>query len=134
MKSNATYNHLIEEAEGFLSIAQKEYEKGKKSSNDKIIRQGAEKAWNASVQATKALAAISGKSIPRSFNAQLQFLRQFEKRKINGLNGYPLLSRMFKSFASSMHGECFYHGEYNLPELNTDFEDVKQYIEIIKNL
>jgi hypothetical protein len=45
-----------------------------------------------------------------------------------------LLSSMFKAFASRMHGECFYHGEYNIPELKTDFEDVEQYIRIIKNI
>ena len=134
MKSNATYNHLIKEAEGFLSLAQKEYEKGKKSSNDKIIRQGAEKAWNAAVQATKARAAKMGKKTPRSYNSQFLMLRQIENENQPALNGFPVLSSMFRGFARGLHGECFYHGEYKTDELNFDFEDVKQYIDIIKKL
>lgn len=131
MKSNATYNHLIKEAEGFLSLAQKEYEKGKKSSDDKIIRQGAEKAWNAAVQATKALALKTDKTVPRSYKAQYLFLYEFEKKHNGTLNGYPL-SRLFKLFSSGLHGECFYHGEYEFFELDHDFEEVTKFIDIIK--
>lgn len=132
MKPNGTYNKLIKEADAFFNIALKEYKQGKKEKDDKTIRQGAEKAWNAAVQATKALAVKSGKNVPRSFSAQLLFLMELEKRKIEKLNGFRLLSPLFKLFAKGLHGECFYHGEYNLHELETDFEDVKQFIDIIK--
>jgi hypothetical protein len=134
MKPNRTYHKLINEADAFFNIALKEYKQGKKKKEDKTIRQGAEKAWNAAVQATKALAVKSGKTVPRSFNAQFRFLMELEKDKISSLNGFSLLSLSFKSFASRLHGECFYHGEYNIPELETDFEDVKQYIHLIKNI
>ena len=131
MKNNTTYNHLIKEAEGFLSLAQKEYKKGKKNSNDKIIRQGAEKAWNATVQATKALAAKTGKPIPRSYNSLKLLLKETEKKNNRTLNGYPLMLA-FLSFARGLHGECFYHGEYELDELDNDFEEVINFIDIIK--
>ena len=134
MKNNTTYNKLLSEADDFFAIARKEYAAGKKNNNDKGIRQGAEKAWNASVQATKALAARRGEKIPRSYNAQFLLLRQIEKENQPALNGFPVLSSMFSVFAKGLHGECFYHGEYTLEELNFNFEDVKRYIEIIKHL
>ena len=134
MKINTTYNKLLSEAEDFFTIARKEYAMGKKSNNDIHIRQGAEKAWNASVQATKALAASRGEKIPRSYNSQFLLLRQIEKENQPALNGFPVLSSMFRGFASCLHGECFYHGEYKTDELDFDFEDVKRYIEIIKLL
>jgi DNA mismatch repair ATPase MutS len=134
MKPNGTYNKLIKEADNFFNIALKEYRKGKKEKNDRAIRQGAEKAWNAAVQATKALVVKNGKNIPRGFNAQLMMLREFAKKQHTIINGYPLLSSMYLRFASRMHGEYFYHGEYSIDELNFDFDDVKQYIRIIKNI
>ncbi|MBI2968604.1 MAG: hypothetical protein HYY40_12445 [Bacteroidetes bacterium] len=134
MKHNGTYNKLIKEAETFYTLALKEYNTGKRKKDDKTIRQGAEKAWNAAVQATKALAIKSGKNIPRSFNAQLLRIREIEKDKKSIINGYPLLSNMFSNFASRLHGNCFYHGEYRTDELDIHIEDVKQYIHIIKNI
>ena len=131
MKSNATYNHLIKEAEGFLSLAQKEYEKGKKSSNDKTIRQGAEKAWNAAVQATLALAANAERRVPRSYKAQLLFLSEFQKKNNGVINGYSL-TNAFGLFAGKLHGDCFYYGEYELYELDLNFEEVTNFIDIIK--
>jgi len=38
----------------------------------------------------------------------------------------------FLSFARGLHGECFYHGEYELDELDNDFEEVINFIDIIK--
>lgn len=134
MKNNTTYKKLMSEAEDFFAIARKEYAAGKKNNNDKCIRQGAEKAWNASIQATKALAARRGEKIPRSYNSQFLLLRQIEKENQPALNGFPVLSSMFRGFARGLHGECFYHGEYKTDELNFDFVDVKRYIEIIKLL
>jgi hypothetical protein len=135
MEPNRTYNKLIKDADVFFNVAMKEYKKGisaltngKKEKGDKIIRQAAEKAWNAAVQAVKALAVSNGKKIPRNFNAQKIFLIDMEKN--NGtLNGYPFYA-VFKGFASQLHGECFYHGEYQPDE--HDFKDVKRFINEIK--
>ncbi|MBW8060782.1 MAG: hypothetical protein FVQ78_10830 [Solirubrobacterales bacterium] len=122
----------MSEADDFFAIARKEYAVGKKKKLDKSIRQGAEKAWNASVQATKALAIkIKGK-IPRSYNAQRQFLYELRKHNQNKINGYLLTA--FKGFASRLHGECFYHGEYDFQDLEQDFEEVKHYIDEIKKM
>ena len=77
MKPNRTYHKLINEADAFFNIALKEYKQGKKEKDDKTIRQGAEKAWNAAVQATLALAVRKSKSLPRSYKAQFIFLNEF---------------------------------------------------------
>ena len=130
MKTNVTYRKYLTEADCFFAIAQREYEAGKKENNDKSIRQGAEKAWNASVQATKAIALKMTGKIPRSYNAQWQFLNDLIKK--NTTNGYLLMA--FKEFAKGLHGECFYHGEYELNEMNNDFEQVKHFIDEIKKI
>jgi hypothetical protein len=61
-------------------------------------------------------------------------LREIEKNEHGAMNGYPFLSNMFGHFAKTLHGNCFYHGEYRTDELDIHIEDVKQYIHIIKNL
>jgi len=132
MKPNGTYHKLINEADAFFNIALKEYKKGKKEKDDKTIRQGAEKAWNAAVQATLALAVRKSKSLPRSYKAQFIFLNEFcnkNKAKINGSK----LDLNFSAFAKFLHGECFYFGNYELFELDVYFNRVAQYIDIIKN-
>lgn len=123
----------MNEAEDFLRVAQREYKRGKEKENETKIRQSAEKAWNASFQATKALAAKMGKRIPRSYNAQIQFLSQIERENPDISNGYPF-SVVFRAFASRLHGECFYHGDYVIDELDLDFGSVRRYIKVIKNL
>jgi len=47
--------HYVSEARKFLEAALMEFERGEKERSDVIIRDAAEKAWNAVLQATNAL-------------------------------------------------------------------------------
>lgn len=51
---------FLEEARKFLDAAFREFEKGVKEGKDEEIRDAAEKAWNATIQATTALLLTKG--------------------------------------------------------------------------
>jgi len=60
--SEERLSYYVSEAKKFLEAALIEFERGEKEKSDVIIRDAAEKAWNAVLQATNAL--LIGRGFP----------------------------------------------------------------------
>lgn len=123
---------LIKEAEEFATAAEKEFNEAIKESDEIQIRDSAEKAWNAIVQATNALIiAFTGKT-PMSHYERRVMLRELEKTNIE-VKKLGFRDRYMARY-KILHGETFYEGIIDIEELKVEFERVHSYIEDIKKL
>lgn len=57
---SSSIRHLLNESRKFLNLAFEEFKRGLDEGRDEIIRDTAEKSWNAIVQATTALLLFKG--------------------------------------------------------------------------
>ncbi len=95
---------LIEIAEDFLALARQEAEEGYRRKDERRVRDAAEKAWNAVVQATDHAMRSRGRIPepgPDAHVARHEFLEAIGRRD---------LSKELSYFADRLHGECFYKG------------------------
>jgi len=125
---------FLEEARKFLDAAFREFEKGVKEGRDEVIRDAAEKAWNATIQATTALLLAKGFSEEevktyRQKRLTLEDLsiKDEEVRRL-GL-GDRFMTREYR-----LHIRCFYDGEYTVDAIREELEKSKQYIDDIAKL
>ncbi len=111
-------NHYLKQAKNFLEAAEREFKEGKAKNDLVKIRDAAEKAWNATVQATNGLFLKKGEPIPKS-----------NMRRREGLEKVaPELRREFDSKAHSLHAQCFYDGICPLDIIEADIKKVGDYI------
>ncbi len=105
---------------------------GKRDSDPLKVRDAAEKAWNAVVQATNALLAKRNFPLPQSHIERRRTLGELERQdpEVRELG----LRDRFMARAQSLHEECFYEGYCPVEILERDLEKVKEYIEDIKRL
>lgn len=115
-------NHYLKQAKKFLEAAEREFKEGKERNDLVKIRDAAEKAWNATVQATNGLFFKKGEAIPKSNIARRKGLRKVA----------PELRREFDSKAHSLHAECFYDGVCDLGIVEEDIKNVGDYIKLIE--
>jgi len=121
---------LIEEAEAFAKAAEKEFSEAVGKGDKILIRDAAEKAWNAVVQATNALIlALKGKT-PMSHYERRVMLRELERR-FPEVKNLALRDRYMARY-KVLHGEALYEGIIDVEELKVEFEKVHMYIEDIK--
>ena len=95
---------LLEMARSFLAAARTELEEGLTSNDYVKVRDAAEKAWNAVVQATDHAMRMQGRvPLPGrdAHVARRNFLEQIGQRD---------LSREYTYFAERLHGDLFYTG------------------------
>ena len=71
----------LDQAKSFHQEAMKEFERGKRISDATVIRDAAEKAWGAIVQATNELFEKRGISPPRSHHERRRRLEELEKKR-----------------------------------------------------
>lgn len=130
MKTKIT--ELLQDADFLVEKAIEEFNDAI-DKNDKLrIRDAAEKAWNAIVQATNALILKLADKLPTSHYERRVLLRELEN-KIKEIRDLGLKDRYMARYRI-LHGETFYEGIIDIEELKSEFEKVKEYIDIVKNI
>jgi len=125
---------FLDDARKFLDAAHTEFEKGVKEGRDEAIRDAAEKAWNATIQATTALLLAKG------FNEEeVKTYRQkrltLEELSIKDEEVKRLgLGDRFMAREYILHVRCFYDGEYTIDAIREELDKTKQYIDDIAKL
>lgn len=123
---------LIKMAEDFYSRAFIEFYDALSRGDILAIRDSAEKAWNAVVQAVNALLLERTSRIPSSHFERRKMLREIEMKDSN-IGKLGILDRYMARY-KVLHGETFYEGIIDVEQLKTEIEKVKILIEDIKLL
>jgi hypothetical protein len=120
----------LNEAWSFLKAAEEEFAEAKE---DPVrIRDAAEKAWNAVVQATDALIyALTGVRVMSHYERRMA-LRDIEKRRVD-VKKLGLRDRYMARY-KILHGETFYEGIVDVEEVKVEFEKVEEYIKDVEKL
>ena len=101
--------------------------------NDVIgVRDSAEKAWNAVVQAINALLLHYMSVMPRSHFERRKMLRELE-RSVREVGELGLSDRYMARF-KVLHGETFYEGIIDAEQLKDEMVKVKKIIEDVEKL
>lgn len=121
---------LLKDSYQFYREATKEPEDGIRERNTVKLRDAAEKAWNATVQAANAMALRYVGLIPRSHYERRSALWEVEKR-------VPELARLgiydrYAARSRLLHGEIFYEGVLDPDILKVEIEKVSEFIEIAR--
>ena len=118
---------LSQLADDLLAFARHEAREGYGNGRPIQVRDAAEKAWNAAIQATDLAMRFRGQMPtpgPQAHQDRSLFLASIGRRD---------LQKNFTFFADRLHGGCFYEGR--LPheeEMNTWLDEVAQYIADVK--
>jgi len=121
---------LLRDSYEFYQAAVKEMVEGIKENNTVKLRDSAEKAWNAAVQAANALALRYTGLIPRSHYERRRALREVEQ-KVPELAGLGIYDR-YAARSRLLHGEVFYEGVLDPDLLKIEIEKVLEFMEIVK--
>ena len=120
---------LLDVARTFLHTAREELEEGFAANNYVTVRDGAEKAWNAVVQATDHAMRVRGRTpLPGrdSHRDRREFLESI---------GRTDLAREYTYFAERLHGDVFYAGASTSPDTARQFvHEVEDYIRKVSEL
>lgn len=120
---------LLDVARTFLQTAREEIEEGFAANNYVKVRDGAEKAWNAIVQATDHTIRVRGRT-PLPGRDSHRDRREF----LEGI-GRSDLARDFTYFAERLHGDVFYAGATVTVETARRYMDeVEDYIRKVSGL
>jgi HEPN domain-containing protein len=129
---------LSEPVEVLLTMARELYERAVRefeeavAENDVLgIRDSAEKAWNAVVQAVNALILHYAGVVPRS-HFERRMLRELE-RSVKEVGELGLSDRYMARF-KVLHGETFYEGLIDVEQLRDEMVKVKRIIEDVERL
>ena len=114
---------LLDTARIFLRTAREEVEDGIVSANWVKIRDGAEKAWNAVLQATDhAMESHSRTPLPGR-------MAHADRREFLESIGRVDLAQRYSYFADRLHGDIFYDGRTAPPAtLRRLLDEVEQYV------
>ncbi|MGH9876557.1 MAG: PaREP1 family protein [Nitrososphaerales archaeon] len=123
---------VVKDAEEFFKEAQIELENGKANNDRILIRDSAEKGWNAIVQAVNALCEVLLGRIPKSHYDRRNALREIEK-KFPELESLGLYDR-YAARNKYMHGEVFYEGNIDIELLQVELEKTRKLIDDIKHV
>jgi len=117
----------FEDARRFFEESIKEFEEGVRENNPYKIRDSAEKAWNAVVQATNALILkLSGK-LPSSHWERRRMLRELETR-IPEI-GKLMLRDRYGARERHLHEMVFYEGNIDVEDIRYELEKVRAYLD-----
>lgn len=118
---------LAQLADDLLAFARQEAQEGYEGQDQIRIRDAAEKAWNAAVQATDLAMRARGRPATPGPMAHEDRHRFFETI------GRKDLQQKFSFFADRLHGSCFYQGLIpSRQDMAVWLEEVRQYIDEIK--
>ena len=120
---------LLDIARAFLQAARTELEEGLIENNHVKVREGAEKAWNAVVQATDHAMKAHGR-LPGPGG----FAHRSRRTFLEGV-GRMNLARDYSYFAERLHGDIFYAGESIPPETARRLlHEVEDYVRKVSTL
>jgi hypothetical protein len=130
---------LSEPVEALLTTARELYERAVREFEEAVmkkdvmgIRDSAEKAWNAVVQAVNALILHYAGVVPRSHFERRRMLRELE-RSVKEVGELGLSDRYMARF-KVLHGETFYEGLIDVEQLRDEMAKVKRIIEDVERL
>ena len=117
----------FEDARRFFEESIKEFEEGVRENNLYKIRDSAEKAWNAVVQATNALILkLSGK-LPSSHWERRRMLRELETRVPE--IGKLMLRDRYGARERHLHEMVFCEGNIDVEDIRYELEKVRAYLD-----
>jgi len=125
--------HFVSESKKFIDAALTEFERGEKEKADVLIRDAAEKAWNAVLQATNALL------IAKGFPEEGIKTHRDRRLALDSLESKDLDVRdrgfrdRFGAREYHLHERCFYDGEYLPEKVREDILKAKEYVDDIES-
>jgi len=122
----------FEDACRFHEEAIKEFEEGVKENNPYKIRDSAEKAWNATIQATNALILKLTGKLPSSHWERRRMLRELET-KISEV-GRLMLRDRYGAREKHLHEAVFYEDNIDIEDVRYELEKVKAYLNDVGNI
>ncbi|MBS7612235.1 hypothetical protein KEJ27_08575 [Candidatus Bathyarchaeota archaeon] len=122
----------FEDARRFHEESIREFEEGVKENNAYRIRDSAEKAWNAVIQATNALILRLTGKLPSSHWERRKMLRELEAGipKVNEL----MLRDRYGARERHLHEMVFYEGIVDPDDIKYELEKVKAYLDDVEKI
>jgi hypothetical protein len=110
----------------------KEFEEGVKENNPYKIRDSAEKAWNATIQATNALILKLTGKLPSSHWERRRMLRELETKapEIEKL----MFRDRYGAREKHLHEAVFYEGNIDVEDVRYELGKVKAYLNDVGNI
>jgi hypothetical protein len=122
----------FEDACKFYEESVREFEEGVKENNSYKIRDSAEKAWNAVIQATNALILKFSGKLPSSHWERRKMLRELEIRLPE--MGKLMLRDRYGARERHLHETVFYEGNIDIEDIKYELEKVRAYLNDIGNV
>lgn len=122
----------LEDAFRFYEEALKEFEEGVRENNAYKIRDSAEKAWNAVVQATNALILRLVGKLPSSNWERRRMLRELEARLPE--IGKLMLRDRYGARERHLHEMVFYEGNIDVEDIRYELERVRAYLNDVSGM
>lgn len=122
----------FEDACKFYEESVREFEEGVKENNSYKIRDSAEKAWNAVIQATNALILKFSGKLPSSHWERRKMLRELEIRLPE--MGELMLRDRYGAREKHLHETVFYEGNIDIEDIKYELEKVRAYLNDIGNV
>jgi hypothetical protein len=119
----------LEDAFHFYEEALEEFRRGIEENNSYRVRDAAEKAWNAIVQATNSLLLRYMEKIPSSHWERRRLLRDMEGKP--GFERYMFRDR-YGARERNLHELVFYEGIIDIEDIRYELEKARSYLEDVK--
>ena len=132
MEVNVKVKVYMDDSIRFVEEALKEFKVGVENSDAIRIRDAAEKAWNAVVQATNALILYYLGKTPSSRWERRCLLRELERVKPE-VESLGLRDR-YSARERNLHELVFYEGVVDVNDVEFELEKAKRYIEDVRKL
>ena len=132
MEVNVRIKVYIDDSMKFVEEALKEFKVGVENNDTIRIRDAAEKAWNAVVQATNALILYYLGKTPSSHWERRRLLRELERVKPE-VESLGLRDR-YSARERNLHELVFYEGVIDVNDVEFELEKAKRYIEDVRKL
>lgn len=132
MEVNVKVKVYMDDSIRFVEEALKEFKVGVENNDTIRIRDAAEKAWNAVVQATNTLILYYLDKTPSSHWERRRLLRELERVKPE-VESLGLRDR-YSARERNLHELVFYEGVIDVNDVEFELEKAKKYVEDVRKL
>jgi hypothetical protein len=122
----------FEDARRFHEESLKEFDEGVRENNPYKIRDSAEKAWNAVIQATNSLILKLAGKLPSSHWERRRMLRELEV-KIPEIRELMFRDR-YGARERNLHEIVFYEGNIDIDDIRYELDKVKAYLDDVEKM
>jgi hypothetical protein len=122
----------FEDARRFHEESLKEFDEGVRENNPYKIRDSAEKAWNAVIQATNSLILKLAGKLPSSHWERRGMLRELEV-KIPEIRELMFRDR-YGARERNLHEIVFYEGNIDIDDIRCELDKVKAYLDDVEKM